>query len=48
MQFYKNLKLELVDGEWELTIKISEMFSQKIKLSSDQLEHIINSYRKIK
>lgn len=53
MEFYKNIKLEKVPSErcvdeWELTIKINEMFSQKIKLSADQLEHIINSYRFIK
>lgn len=50
MEFYKNVKLEKINSEkgvdeWELIIKFNEMFSQNIKLTADQLEHIINSYR---
>lgn len=49
MEFYKNIKIVKVSEDtFEMTVKINEMFSQTIKLKSDQLEHIINCYRKIK
>ena len=49
MDFYKNLKLVKVsDTEYEIIIKINEMFSQKITLKPEQLEHLLSSYRNFK
>lgn len=49
MDFYKNLKLVKVsETEYEIIIKISEIFSQKITLKPEQLEHLLSSYRKFK
>lgn len=49
MDFYKHVKLEKINEDtYLLTIKVNDMFSQTYTLKSDQLEHIINAYRKIK
>lgn len=49
MEFFKNIKLEKVsDSEYIIVLKVNEMMSQTIKLTPDQLEHLISCYRQTK
>lgn len=49
MEFFKNIKLEKVsENEYEIVFKITDVLTQNLKVTKDQLEHIISCYRQTK